>query len=155
MPGSNFGLLKLHQVVHRETTTSTSAYHQTLAARVGHSPAGEPFAHACRVILRAWGERVLGPRPSDGAAQTALANIGRWICGCTHCTSAHTHLTNGKAEQIRLLNIGAVARKHVEQNLALYAWSAATYETIRQSPQGLEVRWTIEIPGFRAVADGV
>lgn len=112
---------------------------RTLAVKHGHALAAEPFAHGFRTIMRAWAEKVLGPRPSEAGAQGILASLRQWTCACEPCASVRRFLT-AQAERAKTLDrIGAPKRKHVEQQLTAYARGAATYQAIMRSPQGLQV----------------
>lgn len=115
---------------------------RTIAINHHYALSSEPFTYAFRTILRAWAEKVLGPRPSQANAQAIVASMRQWTCSCEPCASVRRFLT-AQAERHKTLDrIGAPKRKHVEQQLTLYARGATTYQTTTGSPQGLQVSVT-------------
>ena len=58
---------------------------RTAAFSHRYALSSEPFAYAFRTILRAWAEKVLGPRPSEANAQAILASMRQCTCSCEPC----------------------------------------------------------------------
>ncbi|CAL1700296.1 unnamed protein product [Somion occarium] len=95
------------------------------------------LAPAFQAIMLAWISKILGKRP-DADVSSIQANLKRWPCGCQHCQNARALLA--KAERSNQMHrIGAPARRHVEAYLSQYARGAATYDTVRSTPQGLQL----------------
>lgn len=93
--------------------------------------------------MAAWVDYVLGPRPQTSTAATAqLDSLGHWTCPCEPCMHARGFLAKGTQRTVVLQRIGAPAKKHVEAYLAVRAAALANWETVRTSPQGLEVSAT-------------
>ena len=100
----------------------------------------EPFAFAFRAILRAWAERVLGPRPSDVEFQSAMSAMSRWRCTCAPCAELRTFLSAKADRTCHLKRIGAPKRRHVESEITMSVGRYVSFQTIGGSPQGLQVR---------------
>lgn len=100
----------------------------------------EPFAFAFRAILRAWAERVLGPRPSDVEFRSAMSAMPRWSCTCPPCAELRSFLTVKADRTCRLERIGAPKRRHVESEITMSVGRFVSFQTIAGSPQGLQVR---------------
>lgn len=103
------------------------------------------LAPLCGNLLRYWVEHVLGKPPGQHHTHTLL-RISQWLCDCARCVPVKRFL-GGPESSIQMSFIGAPARRHVEQQIGLFAGIAAAYETIRTSPQGLLVSATLgEVP---------
>jgi len=120
-----------------------------LARREGKSVTSEPFASGIRIIMNNWVEVVLGPKPNEAAGQPLLVKLQKFTCTEPNCVRVRKFLTTVNAENsMTLARIGAPARKHIERELQVHACSAATFETVRTTPQGLTVRWFCANYGF-------
>ncbi|GBE89811.1 hypothetical protein SCP_1701360 [Sparassis crispa] len=108
-----------------------------LAAKYKTSLSTVPFSSAFRGIMLAYTEKVLGPRPADASAK--LKELQKWTCNCGECAPVRAFLTSQPEKSQTWQRIGAPRRKHVENFLQRYAWSIATWDTVRTSPQGLTV----------------
>lgn len=107
------------------------------------------LAPLCQNILLHWIRMVLGDKPASNPT-SVLSSITWWTCTCTHCIRAKTFLTSGTSRNLILERIGAPSCKHVEQQIGKFARLAATYDTVRTSPQGLNVRTpTFILSGWR------
>lgn len=96
-----------------------------------------------QAIFTRWAAVVLGQKPAQDP--NAFASFAHWNCSCHACHRAKEFLRKPSLERptLSLYNIGAPMRRHVEYNLGMHASSVATAETIRSSPQGLEVCGTV------------
>ena len=110
-----------------------------LLARREQPPSSPTFAPLFRTTMLYYTENVLGPRPPDTASKHLQA-LARWTCNCGVCPAVRRFLTSEASERKQWSKIGAPKRRHVEQFLNLHARMSATCETIRTTPQGLEVR---------------
>ncbi|KAL1736100.1 hypothetical protein EV714DRAFT_266946 [Schizophyllum commune] len=98
----------------------------------------EPFGAVFTTIVSLWARLVLGPKPADTSGGL-IARMARHSCRCDACTSAFNFLTAGEGRTHTLSRIGAVKRRHVEKELSMYAFGAATWQMIGRSPQGLSI----------------
>jgi hypothetical protein len=113
---------------------------RNLAKKHKLSMVTEPFASTVRTIMSAWLEKVFAAMPDPESRSTAvMAALTRYTCKCEACRSVRTFLTAQSGPVLNLPRIGAVMRRHVEAEINMYAREAATYTTIRGSPQGLAV----------------
>jgi hypothetical protein len=85
--------------------------------------------------------QVLGLQPSGAATISTLdVSLAHYTCACQECDLVKDFL-RGDASSITLPLIGALKRKHVEQELSTsYLRELVTYNMISTVPQGLEVR---------------
>ncbi|KAI4517125.1 hypothetical protein K525DRAFT_211588 [Schizophyllum commune Loenen D] len=104
----------------------------------GTATHAEPFGAVFTTIVSLWARLVLGPKPADTSGGL-IARMARHSCRCDACTSAFNFLTAGEGRTHTLSRIGAVKRRHVEKELSMYAFGAATWQMIGRSPQGLSV----------------
>ncbi|KAF9256205.1 hypothetical protein L218DRAFT_950169 [Marasmius fiardii PR-910] len=106
----------------------------------GLSATSEPLASTVRITMNGWAKEVLGPKPNEAAAKPLLTNLNRLTCNQSYCVTVRKFLSTPSAERVaHLRQIGAPARRHVEKELESYGRGAATFETIRTTPQGLTV----------------
>lgn len=122
----------------------------TSAATLRVPLSSEPFASALRTIVRSWVRTILGPKPDDSRTQSLLANLAQLTCPCHPCVTVQRFLTREPGVEMTLQRIGAPKRTHVESNLTRYGRGAATFSTVRTTPQGLKVR---EVCPVRFIAD--
>ncbi|KAL7285084.1 hypothetical protein ACG7TL_000176 [Trametes sanguinea] len=106
----------------------------------------EPFASTFRTILLYWVQHVMGPRPLDTSA-TYIGALKAWTCNCHICPAVRTFLTSKLEESCSWQRIGAPTRRHVEIFLTRHAQAIATFDTIRTTPQGLQVKKSQLITG--------
>ncbi|KDQ61218.1 glycosyltransferase family 8 protein [Jaapia argillacea MUCL 33604] len=111
-------------------------------SKSGLSPTQEPFASAFRRIMFAWLKQFLGLKPDEQGAAKTLEGIKKLPCSCDPCQRVVKFLTLQPDRTLRLERIGAPKRKHVETHLSRYCRLAATWDTIRSTPQGLTVTKT-------------
>ncbi|KAJ8072944.1 hypothetical protein PM082_019807 [Marasmius tenuissimus] len=111
-----------------------------LAQREGVAVSCQPFSSAIQIIMNYWAILVLGTKPDEVLYQRLLAKVQGYTCTLPNCVAVRRFLTTPNAERsMKLERIGAPARKHVEKELQTHAVGAATFDTIRSSPQGLTV----------------
>ena len=113
---------------------------RALLAKYDIPPTSPVFAALFRAIALLYVEKVLGKRPSSDALTRHVQAMARWTCACAVCPAVRRFLTTAAEEAKQWSRIGAPTRKHVEAYLAIHARPAATWETIRSTPQGLQVR---------------
>jgi hypothetical protein len=112
-----------------------------LAQKHNLSESSEPFASAIRQVLFAWTSHVLGPRPCSTAISLDFQpSLDRFTCACVECTRVRSFLLLGNTSTELLHGIGAVKRKHVEQQLTRHLNGFVSYKLIVGTPQGLSVR---------------
>ena len=101
----------------------------------------DKLASGFQRIMAAWTDTVLGAAPAPNLTLAGqLKGLAKWACSCQYCTVARNFLTKTAGRSTSLQRIGAPSRKHLEQQLSMYARGVATYEMIRSTPQGLTVR---------------
>ncbi|KAJ8072943.1 hypothetical protein PM082_019806 [Marasmius tenuissimus] len=112
-----------------------------LAHWKGMAISSEPFASTIRTIMNNWVNIILGMKPSEAAAQPLLARLQKYNCQDSNCVQVRKFLITPNAQHsMELERIGAPARKHIEKELQTHAYGAATFETVRTTPQGLTIR---------------
>ncbi|KAJ8075198.1 hypothetical protein PM082_019526 [Marasmius tenuissimus] len=111
-----------------------------LAQREGVALSSQPFSSAIQIIMNYWAILILGAKPDEELYQRLFAKVQRYTCTQPNCVAVRRFLTMPNAERsMKLERIGAPARKHIEKELQTHAVGAATFDTIRSSPQGLTV----------------
>ncbi|KAH9927874.1 hypothetical protein B0H21DRAFT_838291 [Amylocystis lapponica] len=108
-----------------------------LAAKHQQSIASPVFTAIFRKIMSTWTDTVVGPKPPDPSV--LIAAIKQWLCSCATCAAVRTFLTLNVQRSQTWPRIGAPTRRHVEGFLSKHARAAATWETVRSSPQGITV----------------
>ncbi|KAI9060522.1 hypothetical protein FKP32DRAFT_1595275 [Trametes sanguinea] len=119
---------------------------RALLAKHKTSISVEPFASTFRTIMLYWVQHVMGPRPADTSA-TYLNALKSWTCNCNICPAVRTFLTSKPEDSFSWQRIGAPTRRHVESFLTSHARAIATFDTIRTTPQGLQVKKSQVIVG--------
>ncbi|KAL0563960.1 hypothetical protein V5O48_018098 [Marasmius crinis-equi] len=112
-----------------------------LAQRQGLSVSAEPFASSIRKIMDNWTKSVLGPKPDEATSAPLLAKLKKYTCSQSDCLKVQRFLLIPNTRNtLRLERIGAPTRKHIEKELQVHAAGAATFEMIRTTPQGLQIK---------------
>jgi hypothetical protein len=113
-----------------------------IALAQARAPTADPFASASRSIMLLYIQKELPPRPHDPEAESCIANIANWRCqtaGCEDCPAVKDFLTSQPGTELTLARIGAVRRKHVEQQLSRGSYGARFEAITNRSPQGIKV----------------
>lgn len=108
-----------------------------LAAKYQQPITSPAFAAAFQKIMVTWIDKIMGPQPADPSAK--VSHLRRWTCDCTTCAGVRTFLLSKPERSQTWSRIGAPTRRHVESFLLKFAIGAATFETVRTTPQGITV----------------